>query len=208
MKIILCSSSPTIRERWHSMLAGKGYSIYVAVSVVMLASHIQKGETYLLLVQNTFADPADIGELCKNQQCKVLLLSDAPNVKEGMHYLQLGTVGYVNTYIAPNRLIEAVRTIQEGGAWFEYHILNRFIQAISRGTGQQAGDVFNAMPDTLTQREKEIAVLVSQGFTNNDIAEKLYISERTVKAHLGTIFSKTGTQNRLQLALLVLNVRH
>lgn len=207
MKIILCSAHTTIRERWYSVLAGKEYSLYLAASPQMLQPMLRKGEEYLLLLHSTFAEPGHISALCQNRMCKVFILSDSPSAREGMLYLQAGTVGYANTYIAQNRLVEAIRTIVEGGTWFEYQILSKFIQALSSTQQDRPGRV-DTLPETLSQREKEIAVLISQGCTNQAIAEKLFISERTVKAHLGTIFNKTGTQNRLQLALLVLNVKH
>jgi len=207
MKIILCSPSTTVRERWYSILAGKNHSLYLAASLQMLNTLVHKNETYLLLTHKPFAAPERISMLCKNKLFRVLLLSDSPNAQEEITFLQYGAAGYANTYIAPNRLLEAVKTIEDGRAWFEYQIINSLIRAMSTGDKKSADDILSSMPEGLSEREKEIAFLVSRGYTNQAIAEKLYISERTVKAHLGTIFSKTGAQSRLQLALLVLNIK-
>jgi DNA-binding NarL/FixJ family response regulator len=59
----------------------------------------------------------------------------------------------------------------------------------------------------LSDREKEIVQLIAQGFRNKEIAEKLFISEQTVKNHLHNIFDKLGVSDRLELALYAIHHR-
>lgn len=74
---------------------------------------------------------------------------------------------------------------------------------VSSATPRGPSNIDTAAFDALTPREREIAVLVGEGVNNKIIARRLDITERTVKAHLGAVFSKLGIPGRLQLALLV-----
>ena len=204
MKIILCSTKSAVGERWFSILAGQGYSLYQASSMQVLEPLIHRQEQYLLLVHQHFTDLQTISTLCKKpESIKIFFLSDTPNPTEGLTLLQCGTVGYANTYIAGNRLIEAIKTIKAGRVWFEHQIISKFILLLN--PKNSANEVSLAGPSfaELTEREKEIALLVAEGMSNQAIGDKLFISERTVKAHLGSIFRKTGATSRLHLATMI-----
>jgi two-component system, NarL family, nitrate/nitrite response regulator NarL len=122
---------------------------------------------------------------------------------EGLALLQLGAVGYANTYIAPGRLLEAIKTVAAGRVWFEQEIISRLIQQVRQNTTAQGDETGGMVLAALSAREKEIALLVAEGLTNQAIGDKLFISERTVKAHLGSIFRKTGATSRLHLAMMI-----
>lgn len=203
MKIILCSASGAIRERWFSILADQGYSLYQASSMQALEPLIHRTEQYLLLMHEHFVEPQTIGTLCKNPAAlRVFLMADSPSPAQGLTLMQLGIVGYANTFIAPGRLIEAVKTVQAGRVWFAQNILGRLIQSINT-TPQSPDYRLDEQFTSLSDREQEIAALIAEGLSNQVIADRLYISERTVKAHLQNIFKKTGVSSRLQLALMI-----
>jgi len=204
MKIVLCSTKDSIRERWRTILLGHQFSIYQASSMQMLQSIVHKNEKYLLLIHQTFTDLRTIGTLSRAPEVfKIFVLSDSPGKEEGIAFLQRGIVGYANTYISEGRLVEAVKNIQSGRVWYSQEIMATFIQAVAAGQESLAREKTGKALEVLSKREKEIALLVSEGLSNQEIGEKLYISERTVKSHLGTIFDKTGAGSRLKLALLV-----
>ncbi|MHB8788773.1 MAG: response regulator transcription factor [Desulfobulbaceae bacterium] len=203
MKIILCSTNATIRERWFSLLADQGYSLYQASSMQVLESLIHRNEPYLLLLHQHFSDLQTISTLCnKPESLKIFFLSDAPGVAEGLVLLQRGAVGYANTFIAAGRLLEAIRTVQAGRVWFSQEILGKLIQSINVSASAVDAKVDELLP-SLTDREREIAILISDGLSNQAIGKQLYISDRTVKAHLQNIFKKIGVESRLQLALKI-----
>lgn len=203
MKIILCSANSAVRERWFSILADQNHSLYQASSQAVLETLIHRQEQYLLLVHQQFTDLQTIATLCTtHKSLRIFFLSDSPDPAEGLALLQRGTVGYANTYIAPARLVEAMKTVAAGRVWFEQEIISRFIDQLNRAHTQGgAGSSLVLAP--LTDREREIALLVAEGLTNQTIGDRLFISERTVKAHLGSIFRKTGTTSRLGLALMI-----
>jgi DNA-binding NarL/FixJ family response regulator len=203
MKIILCSAHSAVRDRWFTILADHGHSLYQASSLPVLETLIHRREQYLLLIQQQFADLQTIATLCRTPDAlKVFFLSDAPNPAEGLALLQRGAVGYANTYIAPARLVEAINTVAAGRVWFEQEIISRVIDRLNRTTLKEGGGASPILAP-LTEREREIALLVAEGLSNQAIGEKLFISERTVKAHLGSIFRKTGTASRLGLAMKI-----
>ncbi|GAB4342871.1 MAG: hypothetical protein Kow0089_18250 [Desulfobulbaceae bacterium] len=203
MKTILCSTSDAIRERWRSFLRNQGHSVYQASSPQVLQSLARDDDDYLLLVHQPFLEPQELAVLCRRPGCRVFVLSDTPGTGEGMDFLLKGAVGYANTYVSEGRLAEAVRSIEAGRVWFSQEILSRFIQAAGANKKPGASAEAEKILAPLTEREREIALLVAQGLSNRDIGERLYVSERTVKSHLSSIFTKTGAQSRLKLALLL-----
>ncbi len=117
----------------------------------------------------------------------------------------MGIVGYGNTYISSPRLIEALRVITNGGVWLGQKVIQRLIMDTSgnaKGDDEKKDTAGSAMAK-LTRAERHIAELIARGESNLEIAADLNITERTVKAHLTSIYEKTKTGNRLNLALLI-----
>ena len=118
--------------------------------------------------------------------------------------MKQGIVGYANTYISPPRLNEAVRVVLSGSVWLGQAVMQRLIrETVAKAEGTAATKPSHHKLESLTPREHEIAEVVAQGQSNLEVAYNLNISERTVKAHLSSIYAKTGTGNRLNLALLL-----
>jgi DNA-binding NarL/FixJ family response regulator len=134
---------------------------------------------------------------------KFFLLSDRPNEEEGLTFLKSGIVGYANTYISQGRLGEAVRVISNGGIWLGQKVMQRLIAETYARAKEKAASTSEQRLAGLTPRERAVAELVAQGQSNLEIAYHLNITERTVKAHLTSIYQKTGTGSRLSLALLM-----
>lgn len=135
---------------------------------------------------------------------RFFLLSDRPDEEEALLFLRLGIVGYGNTYMSPTRLIEALRVVTNGGVWLGQKVIQRLITDTSRGVKQEVKkDHTSFILEKLTRAERQIAERVARGQTNLEMAADLNITERTVKAHLTSIYEKTKTGNRLNLALLI-----
>ena len=149
-------------------------------------------------------DPETFIEIRRlNPLCRIFLLSDKPNEEEGLTFLKLGIVGYANTYISAERLAEATRVVSSGAVWLGQKVMQRLILDSYNRAKEKAASESGEKLKSLTQREREIANLVAQGQSNLEIAFNLDISERTVKAHLSSIYEKTKTGSRLNLALLI-----
>jgi DNA-binding NarL/FixJ family response regulator len=93
-------------------------------------------------------------------------------------------------------IVRATRAVAEGGAWLDPGVAGRVLRVYrtsSAGRAQAAATV-----DVLTSRELEVLKLMARGATNGEIAATLYISEGTVKTHVGHILEKLGLRDRAQ----------
>ncbi len=126
---------------------------------------------------------------------KVMALSDTPSYAEGSKLLQHGLKGYANTYIHLLHLQQAIEVINSGNVW----LYPAFMQELIAGAVPKT-EIKDEIFEQLTSREKETAMLVAEGKSNKEIAVALNITERTVKAHLTSIYTKTGLTDRFSLA--------
>ena len=129
-------------------------------------------------------------------QSRVVLLTAAIRDDEVVEAVKLGAMGLVLKESSPDVLLECVRTVHRGQQWIERETLTRAIRTTldREGTAQATGE-------SLTPREIEIVKMVAQGLRNKAIAERLSISEGTVKVHLHNIYEKFGVDGRLELLL-------
>ncbi len=208
MNLILCCGNTSLRERWFSALHAM-YSTYQATTLQDLSILVgQKLSFDLLFVHRALVDPEIIAYIRKRQPaCKLFIFSDRPDDSEGLAFIRLGVIGYANSYISPELLQEAARVVASGSVWINQQLMQRLIaqSAAPRPEENEAAreETRRQRLHTLSDREYQIAGLVSEGLSNLEIAEQLAITERTVKAHLGAIYAKTSTRGRLGLALLV-----
>lgn len=144
---------------------------------------------------------------------RVVLLSGAPEPIEGLRALNDGVRGYTHAYGVPALLQEVALVVEHGGLWVGPDLLQRLVgstnvalaahQAVSNAQSAVAAAP-SAGPNAwslLSAREAQVARAVSAGRSNKEVAARMFISERTVKAHLGAIFEKLGVRDRLQLVL-------
>ena len=143
---------------------------------------------------------------------RVVVLSGAPEPGEGLMALDAGALGYTHSHGLPELLQEVATVVQHGGLWAGPELLKRLVASTSAALatlpqpssapGPTAQNYAKAWA-TLSGREAQVALQVAAGKSNKEVADQLFISERTIKAHLGSIFDKLGVRDRLQLALLV-----
>ncbi|TYP53779.1 response regulator [Thermosediminibacter litoriperuensis] len=115
--------------------------------------------------------------------------------------IRSGVSGYVLKDVRPDELIKTIRRVVEGQAFIPPSLTPKVFQEFNRLSRNQE-EPFNAF--NLTVREIEVLQHVAQGLSNRDIAEKLFISEKTVKNHLTNIFQKMGVTDRTQALLLAI----
>jgi len=144
---------------------------------------------------------------------RVVLLSGMPQPAEGIRALNDGARGYTHAYGVPALLQEVALVIEHGGLWVGPDLLQRLVGStnaalLAQQAVSKAQSPATVTPSTgpnvwtlLSAREAQVARAVSAGRSNKEVADKMFISERTVKAHLGAIFEKLGVRDRLQLVL-------
>ena len=95
-------------------------------------------------------------------------------------------------------LLRAVHAAADGQRAFSGSVLDRLVEAAVEATPQR-----RAFPETVTDRERQVALLVAQGLGNGEIAEELVVGASTVKTHVSALLDKFGVTNRVQLAVAV-----
>jgi DNA-binding NarL/FixJ family response regulator len=206
-KILLCSADESVSKRWQEALSGVGEPSALS-SLDALWSHLKSNQTELVLVDLGLFGPdyRKVPELLSQPFPAVsfIVLSPLPNDDEGLYLISQGVKGYCNRYISEALLIKAVELVSMGEIWVGRTLLYKLMSRLG-STAETAGETRDteAKLADLTEREREIAQLVGAGDSNKVIANKLDITERTVKAHLSAIFRKSGTRDRLQLGLLI-----
>jgi DNA-binding NarL/FixJ family response regulator len=114
--------------------------------------------------------------------------------------VRLGARGLVLKSDGPEKLFAAIRAVANGELAFSDELAQKVLTTMSA----EAKGSSNALA-RLSEREKQIAYHVARGLKNKDIGQTLNISENTVKRHLQSIFTKTGSRDRLELAVLALS---
>lgn len=138
----------------------------------------------------------------------VVLLSDVPDEVQVLQTLDLGAAGCCNSRAAPEVLRQVAVVVSNGGLWVGQSLLRQLVGATTRRLGQLPAEAENDdWRPVLSEREIQVARLVAGGASNKEIADRLAITERTVKAHLTAIFEKLGVRDRLQLSLRVNGVK-
>ncbi len=135
---------------------------------------------------------------------RVVLMSPVPSESEAFEALNQGAVGYCHVEAAPEQLREIALVVEHGGLWMLPELVQRLMGLSLRVVPTPAPE--RPELDTLTSRELMVAERVAHGASNLEIAAALAISERTVKAHMSSIFEKLGVRDRVQLALAMNNI--
>jgi two-component system nitrate/nitrite response regulator NarL len=126
-----------------------------------------------------------------------LVLAATVDRRQTVEVLRLGARGILLKDVVADRLTTACREVLAGRYWLNDQTVTDIVKAMAEPAGLQLSDPVA----TLTARQLEIVNAVVEGRSNKDIADKLSISEETVKRHLTIIFDKTGMSTRLELAM-------
>ena len=141
---------------------------------------------------------------------RVIVLTASEDKNEFVQAMKLGTSGIVLKQSATDLLIKSIRKVNAGEIWLDSHTTAAVMRQFATGpdeapVGVPASGGRERERSLLSQREREIVALVAQGFKNKEMAEKMFISEQTVKNHLHNIFDKLGVSDRLELALYAIH---
>lgn len=141
----------------------------------------------------------------KGVDTKTILL--APVASEGIVFeaMKAGARGYIPGHAGASVLTKAIRTVHAGDLWIERKFLQRFFLE-EPDTESPVNTGKKTAESDLTPREIEVLILLKKGYTNKEIAGVLYISEKTVKSHLGRIYRKLKVRQRLQAVLCAIRM--
>ncbi len=114
--------------------------------------------------------------------------------------LQGGASGFLLKDTQPDHLVSALRAVASGDAVVSPSVTRRLLDRFVGAGGKPMRDASDL--DVLTEREREVLVLIAKGLSNLEIAETLFLSEATVKTHVGRILSKLDLRDRVQAVVL------
>lgn len=174
---------------------------------------LQQHEPDILLLDLKMPGLDGLGTLQRLQaariRTRVIVLTASDDKNEFVQAMKLGTSGIVLKQTATDLLIKSIRKVHAGEIWLDSHttaaVIRQFVSAEEVPPPSQKAAPRERERSPLSQREREIVALVAQGFKNKEMAEKMFISEQTVKNHLHNIFDKLGVSDRLELALYAIH---
>lgn len=137
-----------------------------------------------------------------NKDVKIIILTSHNDEKEVLNSLKAGANAYCSKEINPQRLIEVVQSVADGAAWFDPSIAHIVLRAGANSAAEEAAE--KSKDYDLTAREAQILKLMTEGYSNMEIAQMLVISINTTKAHVANILQKLEVDDRLQAALKAL----
>ena len=133
-----------------------------------------------------------------NPDARILIITSFAEDENVYQAIKAGALGYLLKDSSPQELMQAIDDVCNGRMSLHPNIALKLIEELNRPSEEQKTE------EPLTEREVEVLRLVAKGYSNQDIAEKLIVSERTVGAHVSNILSKLHLANRTQAALYAL----
>ncbi len=140
------------------------------------------------------------------KKTRVIVLTASEDKNEFVQAMKLGCSGIVLKQTAADLIIKSIRKVHAGEIWLDSHTTAAVMRQFASPSDVGAPSSMRARDRSpLSHREREIVALVAQGYKNKEMAEKMFISEQTVKNHLHNIFDKLGVSDRLELALYAIH---
>lgn len=210
-KVLILSQDHRLADHWKSGLVIE-HEVFIEhdIEKAFEISQEMACSMGILHAEAVSADLANIARLNHNGLRSLIVGSDWDENKQ-INALVAGCYGYCEVDIAPDLLLKAVNGISKGEVWIPRHLIPKVIDLLvkSPSAPSKAEKIHGELKKNLsllTHREVDVVEMLGEGLSNKAIASMLNISERTVKAHLTSIFQKLDVQDRLQLALFLKNI--
>jgi DNA-binding NarL/FixJ family response regulator len=212
--VVIASPARGLRQSWQQSL--RGFVVAEVADRAQLRRILSERPPAVLLldVELPQLDGVDGIAPVRSLQpaAKILVLANNPDDKEGLAALKAGARGYCERAMPPALLKRALEAVQGGEIWVGRKLTSHLLDELSAlaeasepqdlVATEEAVDMKSRLK-RLTRRERDIVVELGIGSSNKEIAQKLSVTERTVKAHLTAAFRKLEATGRLQAALLM-----
>ena len=209
IRIVIADDHAVLRESLSALLGSQNdFEVVGSAADGVQALELVQSATPDVLVLDLFMPNSDGFEVLRTldkhgNRVATVILTGSENEADYTNVVRMGGRGLVLKSDGPERLFQAVRTVASGELAFSDELAQRVLTAMAQDNSR--GSAQASSLDRLSERERQIAFCVARGMKNRDISEQLHISENTVKRHLQSIFSKTGSRDRLELAVLALS---
>ncbi len=203
MQHFFVSSAGQLRDRWDTAFPeGKIVSRVsdIAAAMVSMPAIVWLDTSNMLSAEkgHEIAMAVALGQ-------PVVVMAASPEEAEAFQVLNAGCTGYCHVGAVAEQLREIALVVEHGGLWMLPDLMQRLL-VLSVRTAPAVESSGKPELNELTARELMVAGQVAHGATNREIAQSLEITERTVKAHLSSIFGKLNVRDRVQLALAMNNI--
>jgi NarL family two-component system response regulator LiaR len=204
IRVLIADDHAVVREGLRGLI---GYQADMEVvgeaedglQAVLRARALQPDVILLDLVMPRMGGLEAIREIIEeNPQARILVLTSFAEDNSVFPAIKSGALGYLLKDSSPQQLLQAIREVHRGESSLHPAVARMLIREISRPSDLPPSE------EPLTEREMEVLRLVAQGLSNEEIAARLIISERTVRNYVSSILNKLHLANRVQAALYAL----
>jgi two-component system nitrate/nitrite response regulator NarL len=196
----------TVHRKGLCVLLGQNKDFRVVVDAASALGNyeaIRKARPQVLVMETT-GSTGDLETVCRFRkllpETRILLLMDSAGETFEVRALKAGAWGCVSMAVSPEILTKALKAVGGGEMWVSHSLATRILGNVLRWHEAAASDMTG-----LTPREWEILAQVAHGYRNKEIANRLVVSENTIKAHLAAIYRKLQVDSRLGAALYYLH---
>ena len=206
MKILCWNTNEAVWNHWNQVTRAE----LVLVRAKTLSETYQLLENaaadfaycFIYLADETFSEQVEqvVSLHSKYPNHKIIVFPNKASQDAALRLFSVGINGQCAPYIGRQQLELVMEVVDSGEIWGGKSFIEKLIMQNASVLETQSRDV---SLDDLSERENKVAHLVAQGLSNKEVAKRLDITERTIKAHLTAIFKKTTAKDRLSLAMLV-----
>ncbi|MGD2103929.1 MAG: response regulator transcription factor [Anaerolineae bacterium] len=204
IRVLTADDHAVVREGLRALIDTEPGMVLVGeaadgAEVVRKARALDPDVVLLDLVMPRKGGIAVIGEIKEaTASARILVLTSFAEDDKVFPAIKAGAHGYLLKDTSPDELLQAIRDVHHGEPSMHPTIARKLMLELQRSSDLPPTE------EPLTEREAEVLSLVAQGLTNQEIADNLFVSERTVRTHVSNILSKLHLANRTQAALYAL----
>ncbi len=203
LRVMLVDDHPLFLHSLKALLSAKGYEVAGTASdgrEALKQARILSPELILMDIEMPVCDGLAATRLIKAEmpQIKIVMLTVSASDEHLFEAIKSGASGYLLKSQSADRFLEILAQVEGGGAALPPELAARLLEEFAR-QAQHVEEPLDEAPSDLTARQVEILTLVAQGLTYPQIGEALYLSEPTVRYHMGQILARLHLQNRAQV---------
>jgi DNA-binding NarL/FixJ family response regulator len=210
ISVLLADDQPLLRRGFRMILEAEGDLVIAAEAgngeeaVTLAQRHAPDVVLMDIRMPGTDGIEATRRIIAAGGQVRVLVLTTFDLDEYAFGALRAGASGFLLKDVRPAELVTAIRTVASGDAVISPRVTRRLLEEYAQVLPLSASQQAERYPrlEALTEREREVLIAVARGLSNTEIAASLYVSEATVKSHVGRILAKLSLRDRVQVVVL------